>query len=338
MARTGGITFSAVVVFLGSAFTILMGAGMVLSAVLLSYVSPGTDVSGDFRYFAIAEAMILLGFGGWGIATGVGLINTRPWARISMIVFSALLLFIALPGALFIAFLPLPGPSDPNLPANFTVMLRAGLVVFFGLLAALSGFWIYFFNKKSVKAQFLREPPVGEPGVADLAGGRLNARPVSITVIGWFLLIGAAMGPLGLLFARNFFPGKDIPLCFLGFFFFGRSAFLIFVARMAAQAVAAVGLLKLKEWGRLLAIWLQVLAILNMGLLFGIPANRAKFQQILQTMDAAMDARMHQAAPFVFPTWLGLVMSLPIPLVILWFLVAGKQAFIAAARQPAGQI
>jgi len=27
-------------------------------------------------------------------------------------------------------------------------------MAFYGLLAALGGFWLYFFNKKSVKAQF----------------------------------------------------------------------------------------------------------------------------------------------------------------------------------------
>jgi hypothetical protein len=108
---------------------------------------------------------------------------------------------------------------------------------------------------------------------------------------------------------------------------------------MAAQVVAAVGLLKLREWGRLLAIWLQVLTIVNAVMLFGIPANRAKFQQIMETTNASMKPSLHETAPFfVFPAWLGFVTSLPILLVILWFLFTRKSAFVCASQEAAPQI
>ena len=53
MARSGGITFSAVVVFLGSAFTILSGGFAVLGSFMASHAGLGTSVPIDFRFIAI---------------------------------------------------------------------------------------------------------------------------------------------------------------------------------------------------------------------------------------------------------------------------------------------
>ena len=233
MARSGGITFSAAIVFIGSAFTILFGALAVLGLVISSNANRATDVPRFLGYFAIAEMIIFWGFGGWGIASGVGLIKTRQWARISMLVFAAILLLISLPVAVLSAFVRFPAASNPNLPANFVGMIRTGLVMFYGLLAALGGFWLYFFNKRSVKAQFLGELSAGTMR-ADLNGAK-RSRPLSITVIAWFLLIGSGMIPLLLPLWRAFSPGQLMPLCMLGIFFFGWNAFLVLSIFAAAQ-------------------------------------------------------------------------------------------------------
>jgi hypothetical protein len=46
----------------------------------------------------------------------------------------------------------------------------------------------------------------------------------------------------------------QFPLYFLGFFFFARSASLILIVWITAQIVAAMGLLKLKNWSLLATI------------------------------------------------------------------------------------
>lgn len=345
MPRSVGITVSAVVVFIGSAVTILFGAMMVLGSVFLLNSNRTPNVPAHFGYFAAIEAVLFFGFGGWGIASGVGLVLTKQWARISTLVFASILVFFSLPSVVVIAFIPLPSTNDPNLPSNFMTIMRVGLALFYAAVAALGCFWLSFFNRQSVKAQFRGEQPVeeltmpglplGAPFAAHSAGSR--ARPLSITIIGWFLLVGSAITPLSLLSYSAFFPGVQLPLCFLGFFFFGRSAFLILFVWMAVQMVAAVGLLKLKNWGRLAAIGLQCLAVINAALLLGIPANRARFQQLMETMTASLNARMPQPVPFVFPAWIGFASSLPIVFVILWFLIARKQAFTSAEHELARQ-
>ena len=257
-----------------------------------------------------------------------------------MLVFAVILLVISLPAALVMAFIQLPNSGASNLPPNFVATMRVGMTLFYGMVAALGGIWLYLFNKRSVKAQF-RVPG----GLADLAveaqgaesGDVSRPRPISIAIIGWFLLASSALAPIFLLGWHAMFPGVPLPLFFLGIFFSGRSATIVIMIWMAAQIVAAVGLLKLKNWGRLATIGLQCLAIVNGLLLLGSPNNRARFQQIMDSMTTSMNARKPQPVPFVFPTWMNIAISLPIIFVILWFLVTRKQAFTSTAEDVAGR-
>ena len=338
MPRSVGITVSAVVVIIGSAFTILGGAMMVLGSLFLSKSSPAANVPTNLGFFVVIEAVMFSGFGGWGLAAGIGLINLKQWARISMLVFAAILVFISLPVAALIAVIPFPNTNDPNLPSNFMPIMRTGMVLFYALFAALGCFWLYFFNKQRVKAQFQVKQPALESaaGTPIAAPGASRARPLSITIIGWFLLIGSALAPLGLLFNSAFFSGVQFPLYFLGFFFVGRSASLILIVWITAQIVAA-GLLKLKHWGLLATIGLQCLTVVNASLLVGIPANRARFQQIMEAMIASINSRMPQPVSFVFPIWIGFASSLPIVFVILWFLITRRHAFNSPGQELARQ-
>lgn len=334
MARSVGITASAVAVLIGSALTLLFGAVAMLGSFVMN-LRPMPNAPPHLGYVIIAEAAFAFGLGGWGVASGVGLIRMKEWARISMVVFAAFLLLCTFPAAVIMAFIPLPLSRDPSLPSNFATILRIGMVLLYGLLAALAGFWLYFFNTRRVKAQFQgkaatieapsgylpAEMPDSNPGVP------IDARPLSITIIGWFLLISSAFAPLGLLYSRTVFHNTPIPLCLLGFFVFGPTATLILMLWMTTQAIAAIGLLKLKNWARLATIALQCLGILNIVLLVGIPANRVRYQQIMDSMMASMNTSLPQPVSFTFPVWLGMIVSLPILLAILWFLIRRRQTF-----------
>ena len=340
MARSIGVTISAIVVFIGSGFTLLSGAMMVLGAVVVQRLgqTQTPKLPANLAYFVVAEAVFILGFGGWGIATGVGLIVTKQWARICMLVFAVLLVLFSLPATLVMAFIPLPNTSAPDLPSNFGSILRVAFVVFYGMFAALGGFWLYFFNRRSVKEQFGGNRISVEgavPGLSIATPDAKPTRPLSITIIGWFLLIGSALAPLSLLFSHSMFRGVQMPMCFLGFFLFGRSAMLVFAIWMALQLVAAVGLLKLRNWGRLVTIGLQCLGIVNGVILVAVPANRIRFQQLMDSLTASMNTQFPQPVPFVVPAWIEIAISLPFFLLILWFLITRKRAFASAAPGPA---
>ncbi len=99
MARSGGVTFSAVVVLIGSSLTILFGALMALAILWTPNAGQAANLPIPIGYVVTAEAIVFFGFGGWGIASGVGLIKLRQWSRVSMMIYGAILLFFsAIPG------------------------------------------------------------------------------------------------------------------------------------------------------------------------------------------------------------------------------------------------
>jgi hypothetical protein len=170
---------------------------------------------------------------------------------------------------------------------------------------------------------------LGTPVPAPDAGQ--NPRPLSITIIGSCLLISCVLAPLGPLMNRSLFLGVRVPFYFLGAFLLGRSAYLVFIPWLVVQLVSAVGLLKLKTWGLYSSIVLQCLGALNGALLIVIPEHRVRFQQLIETMMASMNARMPRPQPFIFPSWLGLGIGLAMVFVILWFLITRRHTFTSGA-------
>ena len=316
MNRSTGVTVSAVVVFIGSAFTLLSGAFSMLAFVAVRNI---TAQPAFVRYFMVGMAMLEVAFAIWGILSGIGLLLLREWARISMVVFAVLLLLFTLPGLLFIPLLPLGPPG--NVPENFVLLIKFGMGIFYGLLAALGGWWVYFFNKRSVKDQF-RGVPQGAPALLPP-----RARPLSISIIGWILTISAFF-VLPTLLLR-------LPLFFFGTLFTGRPAQLIMLAWCGLQFAAGVGLLRLRPWGRTLALCALSLGMLNGLVTMLIPGSLARFLQAM----ALMRERLHMPQPGVEEgmllqswsalMWFGLVLGILFVGVQLWFVVRNKQAFYA---------
>jgi hypothetical protein len=339
MPRSTGITVSAVVVIIGSAFALLCGAMMLLGSVFALNSSHAADAPVNLGYVLIIEAFFTFGFGAWGLASGIGLLKTKEWARISTLVYAAILVVLSVPTALALALLPLNTPSvnDPNPPFNIMLMVRIGGTLVYALFAALGGFWLYFFNTQKVKSQFRGQQFSMAAGQAEgtgvpseISGVRFGpdqrARPLSITIIGWYLIISSAFAMLSVVFANILF--SRLPLFFLGLFLFGPGAYLLLSVWMTVQVVAAVGLLKLKSWGLYATVALQCLALLNMVMIVAIPANRLRFQEIMESFRFSAGGQMYQSMP-MFPMWIGLLGSLPIIVAILFFLISQKKYFSA---------
>jgi hypothetical protein len=351
MPRSTGITVSAVVVIIGSAFTVLSGALILLVSVLALNSNRAADAPVNLQYILVVEALLAFGFGGWGLAAGIGLIKTKEWARISTLVYAAILIFFSLPAALAMAIIPLPhtpSANDSNHPFNIILLVRVGLTLLYTMFAALGGYWLYLFNTQKVKAQFRPQQALTEVGQAEVSGSPSGfpgvrfgpdrrARPLSITIIGWYLIIASALAPLSVLFTNTLFPRLKLPFFFLGFFLFGPNSYLLLTVWMAVQFIAAVGLLKLKSWGLYTTIALQCLALLNIVMMVAIPANRLRFQQVMETLRFPAGGRMYYS-PSMFPMWIGMLSSIPIVVVILFFLVSQKSSFSVTGYPPSSEI
>jgi len=144
--------FSAVVIFIGSAVAMLLGA-LIASIDILAKTSWTSPAGGVFGDYVMPALIISIGLGGDCVRGGNH--QQKEWARTSMLVFGGILLVVVIPAALEMVMDPYAGIISRYPPeSNYRVNMRAEMMAFYGLLAALGGFWLYFFNKKSVKAQF----------------------------------------------------------------------------------------------------------------------------------------------------------------------------------------
>ncbi len=323
MNRSVGVTVSAVVVLFGSGLTLLAGV-MMLFASSSDLPIPENQVH-FLKYFMVFLALVLFAAAAWGIASGMGLMRLREWSRISMLVFSALLLFLCVPGLLMFLFMPFPPPGtapSPELTKDMLAATRIFMVVLYAILAALGGWWIYFFNKRSTKDQFLK---VRIPGLEGMPGGEVispYARPLSITLIAWWLLISGFIGVLGL--------SVNPPVFFLGYFFKGTYASVLMLALALVQSLIGFGLLKLRPWGRTLAIYYFQFLIFNSLTMVLIPGTQARFEQAMSEMLSDMQGTLGTPpSPMHVPIWFGVIFAVPLLSLLLWIVVSRKDVFQA---------
>lgn len=231
MKRSIGITLSAVASILGSLLMLAL-SGLTVFTGITQRAEPAMDSTA--RLGVLFSSLFTLAFATWGIVTAVGLFRLRPWARWSILIFSALLAVIAGFGGL--AFLLMPLPSPASVSQGTMTAIRWGVAAFYGLLALLGVSWLYFFNTSKVKAQF----------AAGSASAGPPKRPLSITVIGVYLLIGG----VGCVVV-GFFP---MPAVLLGLIVSGWPAHLIYLALGILQLGLGVGLIRLWPLARWIAI------------------------------------------------------------------------------------
>ena len=183
MKRSAGVTLVAVLQIIGSAFTLLVGMLMfgIMTLLPMNKLPPAQQGMGPLlMWVGVIYLVLSLGFGAWGIATAIGLLKLRPWARISTIVYSVLLVMFTIIPAIMMAMIPFP--TQPGTDPTFIPIFKASLIAFYLIIAAIGVWWLVYFTRKGVIAQF-----AGEGSLSTL-----SARPLSISIIAWWLLICAA--------------------------------------------------------------------------------------------------------------------------------------------------
>ncbi|HXA56890.1 MAG TPA: hypothetical protein VNU84_05600 [Candidatus Acidoferrum sp.] len=282
MQRSTGVLLSAILVLLGCAATVLFAALMVIGFAVV----PAGEASSTFIHYAILfTILVFVGLAGWGIATVFGLLGLRNWARISMLVFSGLMAVFCFFPMIVMPFVPIP--QSDSTPRNFQLIFHAGSVIFYGFFVALGVFWVIYFNKRGVKAQFVPAVAVSSESAAafrtavpvDNAPVRLK-RPILITVWSWFLIASALFAPLVLVL--------HTPLILFGRILVGRPFELWAVLLAAAGLAAGIGMLKLRWWGWAVALCLQLVTILNSAYTMAVPGAMARFLDAMQMQQSAM--------------------------------------------------
>ncbi|HEV2287420.1 MAG TPA: hypothetical protein VGR81_00545 [Candidatus Acidoferrales bacterium] len=165
MKRSGAVTAAAVVMFIGSALLLLMTAVMLLGGLVAQF---SAQLPQEQRGLEImVAAMYALGMI-WGVATGIGVLQLRPWARISAIVMSVLAIGFSCMGILGAAIVPRIMESQPNVPAQFVelgvIIAVVGMLIPLGIAI----WWLILFTRKRVILEFSTRgaAPLASPPVA----------------------------------------------------------------------------------------------------------------------------------------------------------------------------
>lgn len=332
MKRPIGVVLSAVLILLGSLFELLLAFSMVLAGVYLHKQIgsgglpnvPATALPPAWMpAFLYGICAFFIALAVWGIVTAVGLIRLRRWARYSVLVIGGGLALIGLVSSLMmLAMMAVPIPAAAGVDAAQAHTAQAvsrivfGVIaVFYGILCAVGVSWLVYFNREKTRAAF-----------AGTMGDALeSSRPFLISVIAVLSMIGAG-GCLLMVFV-------PIPIPIFGLIVHGWGKAALFLAIAAVEAAVGIGLWRLEEWGRLLALGWMALSVIHTGVYIVFPSlmlrNTAAMQQIMNPMQTQQTAPLD---PMIYDVSFGF--SLLFVIAIMAVLIHYRAAFGRPSAPP----
>jgi hypothetical protein len=335
MKRSVGVTVIAVLSLLGSILTLLMGLLLVLIMVFVPIPTknlPGSPMF--FKVILLLSSLMYILPAIWGIVTSVGLFRLRNWARVSTIVFSALLILVSGFGGLVSLLMPtLPSPSHPA--DNALLAARYFMGLFSLALMGIGVWWLVFFTRRPVTEQFLPSPPAGAlpPMIASaVAEERTFKRPLSISILAWLMLAGCLF-MLPSMFLHS-------PAVLFTKLLSGRTAMLCYGGYTALNLWIGVGLLRLRPTARIAGIGYYVFGFTNVSVFYLAPGAHDRVRALMeaqQSLFAWMPAWPNQQAysfdlkPFLVLGFFGGFLGVAVPL---YFLITRKSAFERVETRP----
>ena len=319
MKRPAGLIACAFVLALASLFQIVMALGMALAgAVAHDQSLPATRTAPlpppwmpEMIYGTAAFFLLLAA---WGIATTIGVYKLRRWARGSILIIGgsmAVIGFVSALACVAMIFVPLPASPAVESSRGPSVQTAVHIVflvcaLFYAAICAMGVWWLIYFNVKSIRTLFAA-------GEASLAEPR---RPLLISVYAVLLLSGALCFP--------FIFIVKTPAVFFTVLLHGWARTALYGALCALNVVTGVGLWRLKEWARRLALVLLAYGFVQMLIYILRPALA---EQVALETQRAMQL---QPAPPPIPFTLNTVIfsfSLLFMAAIVWMLHAYRARF-----------
>jgi hypothetical protein len=318
MKSSVGVTICAVVLLLASALGLLGAGGMLFIAFGPmagqffdpANLPPGANV-GLMRSMMLAGAMFTGLFAGFGLATGIGMIRLWRWARYAAIVIGVIVIVLSVLPAFAFLFVPLPTPAGTAGPPPAAI--RWVLAGFYFFWAALGGVFVYMMARQATVDQFNGGEGVPAPP---------RARPLSLTIIAWLMIVSGVMTlPMVL--------GMRLPALFLGIVLTGLAAKLFYAIYMVAYVVIGAGLIRRTTEALTPAIVLHSLAFVN-TLVMLVPSVWRKYEAAIASVSPILAT---PSAPSTAGSYFGLIFGAAFALVILFFLLRARRTLAATARE-----
>ena len=313
---------AAVVAILAGLFVLLCCSLAFFGTLLNTFSANSSEVPPFVKNAILAILGFTMGLAIFGIATGIGLILVRNWARVSTLIWGGLSVFFAAIG-IPITYL---APNAPDLPVGTMQVVRWSLVFFYGLPLVIGIWWLVLFNRKAIKAQFLGAATLLDPSLPEKP-----RCPLPIAVLAWFYLTSI----LNLLFLP-FLP-FGFPVLVFGQVLSKSAGLTVLTFSCLTFAAAGVGLLKLKPWSYSLTIGLQLFWLASTVGSALSPNYNSVMDFFMKEMQASLHLPEAQFSPANFAHHYGwtVVLGLLVTGAILGLLVYYRPRFLEAASRAA---
>jgi hypothetical protein len=306
MTRPAGVTASAVVAIIGSVLTLVF-AGLIVASMYIGDV----QMPPNYGRLALVTSVVCVALAALGVWTAVGLFRMRGWARASILIFAGIMAGMSLLSVVMISVIPFPPmpAATPNAPRASTI--RWVMVAIYTVPLVIGVWWLVLFNKRSIRAAFANTAAPGEA----------SPRPLSISIIGWWNVLGGALSMIP--------AAMQMPAFIAGMVLTGWSATLVYVFFAAVGLYLGWGLLRLDERARVLMIaWFALSAAHTayIGLAPGPRERMREFESSLRIESTPLPPTVDTATIFPFIA----VVAVAFFAVAIWFLVRNKPVFLAA--------
>jgi hypothetical protein len=368
--RSAGITVIAVLQLIGSALLLALAALMAFAMIMAT--PPPSDPRLPPIFFTVMRVVLPFFYAipaVWGIVTAVGLLQLKNWARISTIVISVLLIVFGAFGVLTSMVFFLKPPPGNGVDTKIFSIIGAATALSALAQIGIGIWWMVFFNRASVKAQFLPQPfpypqagqgatpyaidmphsatppppslttpetlttptDVALPPTPPIAVPNRPTRPLSISIIGWFLVASCLFVPFSVMLR--------VPTMLFTVTLTGWHAVILLLVFGALHLYIGIALLKMKPSGRLVGMGYYLFSLLNTVIFCFAPGRSARIARLLDAEQSMFPwVRSAQTdSPFTGDITsflvIGAIGGIAFCLVLLYFLAAAKPAFDKAAQQ-----
>ncbi|HEY6269532.1 MAG TPA: hypothetical protein VIX11_14605 [Candidatus Acidoferrum sp.] len=276
--RSASVTAAAVVAILGSVFLLLCCSLAFFVFLLAKLPGPASALPPAMRYMMLGTQGFMICLSLYGIATGIGVLYLRKWARSSILTWGGLSVFFSGLGMLIFSLMPFPpNPNAPELTPESMPGVRLFLVLVYGVPLLIGVWWLILFNRASVKAQFRGTALPDDPSVPPNP-----ACPLPVSVLAWFYITSI----LNLLFFP-FLPFR-VPVFIFGRVLPGSVGIAVLIVTCLAFSVAGIGLLKLKSWSYTLTLGLQLFWLASMLVTLLTPNYKTAMDSFMNDIQASM--------------------------------------------------
>ena len=305
--RSGDVTAAAIVLLFGSGIIILFAI-----ADSLYTARAHTEVNWPRVLFIFGLLIV------WGVATSIGILKLRPWARISIIVMSGGAIFICLIAAVAIMGAALEHSESQAAAAGALVAAMCAVPVGIGT------WWVLLFTRKRIIAQFASGADSERVLSAATISPAAGTIPVSVVIIALWFFLGALVD-----FHAIFFrPLSTILVTVLGAHLRRYAAVCAFIVMMQLRTIIGIGLFYRARWARAAGIALCAYFDVNSVVTFILPGSLNRFANWVRSLAGQSLSLSADNMDFLRHLHvLALVIEMLVPTAVLYFLWSRRAAF-----------